>query len=223
MSILSLTWKFCWTICWNTLAGFLGPALNWESPPLQFIVQILLRHIEIPVDKEKNPSWWEKHHNYKWNQLHKHCSRLAYVQEVNISFYVWQWLETLFAWLETSNHQVLCQEKITFGVAQVLHVGAQCIFITGCNWAPDLLSSHRESQRLSFTMAVRVLLGFRVSEEEMRHLFSTFQDFVDNLFSLPIDLPFSGYRKVCVDILNFPYPHCLCSFSKDVKFKFRFV
>ncbi|KAE8279304.1 Cytochrome P450 26B1 [Larimichthys crocea] len=44
-------------------------------------------------------------------------------------------------------------------------------------------------------MAVRVLLGFRVSEEEMRHLFSTFQDFVDNLFSLPIDLPFSGYRK----------------------------
>lgn len=53
-------------------------------------------------------------------------------------------------------------------------------------------------------MAVRVLLGFRVSEEEMRHLFSTFQDFVDNLFSLPIDLPFSGYRKVCaVDILCF--------------------
>lgn len=49
---------------------------------------------------------------------------------------------------------------------------------------------------MSFTMAVRVLLGFRVSEEEMKHLFSTFQDFVDNLFSLPIDLPFSGYRKV---------------------------
>lgn len=59
----------------------------------------------------------------------------------------------------------------------------------------------RESQRLSFTMAVRVLLGFRVSEEEMKHLFSTFQDFVDNLFSLPIDLPFSGYRKVSVDFL----------------------
>lgn len=51
-------------------------------------------------------------------------------------------------------------------------------------------------------MAVRVLLGFRVSEEEMRHLFSTFQDFVDNLFSLPIDLPFSGYRKVCVDVFH---------------------
>lgn len=51
-------------------------------------------------------------------------------------------------------------------------------------------------------MAVRVLLGFRVSEEEMKHLFSTFQDFVDNLFSLPIDLPFSGYRKVSVEPLR---------------------
>lgn len=49
-------------------------------------------------------------------------------------------------------------------------------------------------------MAVRVLLGFRVSDEEMRHLFSTFQDFVNNLFSLPIDLPFSGFRKVRVQI-----------------------
>lgn len=55
---------------------------------------------------------------------------------------------------------------------------------------------------MSFTMAVRVLLGFRVSEEEMKHLFSTFQDFVDNLFSLPIDLPFSGYRKVREDSLS---------------------
>ncbi|XP_058481744.1 cytochrome P450 26B1 [Solea solea] len=60
---------------------------------------------------------------------------------------------------------------------------------------PEPINVYRESQRLSFTMAVRVLLGFRVSEEEMRNLFDTFQDFVDNLFSLPIDLPFSGYRR----------------------------
>ncbi|KAM6949393.1 cytochrome P450 26B1 [Aplochiton taeniatus] len=60
---------------------------------------------------------------------------------------------------------------------------------------PEPINVYRETQRLSFTMAVRVLLGFRVSEEEMRHLFSTFQDFVDNVFTLPIDLPFSGYRK----------------------------
>lgn len=57
-------------------------------------------------------------------------------------------------------------------------------------------------------MAVRVLLGFRVTEEEMRHLFSTFQDFVNNLFSLPIDLPFSGYRKVRM-ILSHSVPSTL--------------
>lgn len=61
---------------------------------------------------------------------------------------------------------------------------------------PEPINVYRESQRLSFQMAIRVLLGFRVSEEEMRCLFHTFQDFVENVFSLPIDLPFSGYRKV---------------------------
>ncbi|MBN3307162.1 cytochrome P450 26B1 [Amia ocellicauda] len=60
---------------------------------------------------------------------------------------------------------------------------------------PEPISVYQESQRLSFQMAVRVLLGFRISDEEMRHLFNTFQDFVDNVFSLPIDLPFTGYRK----------------------------
>lgn len=75
-------------------------------------------------------------------------------------------------------------------------------------WATKLIFCHlsffcRESQRLSFTMAVRVLLGFRVTEEEMKHLFSTFQDFVNNLFSLPIDLPFSGYRRVSVSYDHF--------------------
>ncbi|KAG9345800.1 hypothetical protein JZ751_008945 [Albula glossodonta] len=60
---------------------------------------------------------------------------------------------------------------------------------------PEPVNVYRESQRLSFHMAVRVLLGFRVSDEEMRHLFNTFQEFVDNVFSLPIDLPFTGYRK----------------------------
>uniref|UniRef100_A0A8C9THS0 Cytochrome P450 26B1 n=1 Tax=Scleropages formosus TaxID=113540 RepID=A0A8C9THS0_SCLFO len=61
---------------------------------------------------------------------------------------------------------------------------------------PEPINVYRESQRLSFHMAVRVLLGFRVSDDEMHSLFTTFQDFVENLFSLPIDLPFTGYRKV---------------------------
>uniref|UniRef100_A0A8K9WN89 Cytochrome P450 26B1 n=2 Tax=Oncorhynchus mykiss TaxID=8022 RepID=A0A8K9WN89_ONCMY len=66
---------------------------------------------------------------------------------------------------------------------------AECVF-EGRTWQPFV-----ESQRLSFHMAVRVLLGFRVADEEMRHLFTTFQQFIDNIFTLPLDLPFSGYRK----------------------------
>lgn len=60
---------------------------------------------------------------------------------------------------------------------------------------PKPINVYRESQHMSFQMAVRVLLGFRISDEEMHFLFHTFQEFVDNVFSLPIDLPFSGYRK----------------------------
>ncbi|MEE6462876.1 hypothetical protein FKM82_001754 [Ascaphus truei] len=44
-------------------------------------------------------------------------------------------------------------------------------------------------------MAIRVLLGFRLSDEELNQLFHVFQQFVENVFSLPVDLPFSGYRK----------------------------
>ncbi|KAL4660944.1 cytochrome P450 26B1 [Arapaima gigas] len=60
---------------------------------------------------------------------------------------------------------------------------------------PEPINVYQESQHLSFHMAMRVLLGFRISDDEMHSLFNTFQDFVDNLFSLPIDLPFTGYRK----------------------------
>ncbi|XP_039607859.1 cytochrome P450 26B1 [Polypterus senegalus] len=61
--------------------------------------------------------------------------------------------------------------------------------------SPDPITVYHESQRLSFHMALRVLLGFRLSDDEMKSLFHTFLDFVDNIFSLPLDLPFSGYRK----------------------------
>nr|XP_005997719.1 PREDICTED: cytochrome P450 26B1 isoform X2 [Latimeria chalumnae] len=60
---------------------------------------------------------------------------------------------------------------------------------------PEPINVYRESQKLTFRMAIRVLLGFRVSEEEMNHLFEAFQQFIENIFSLPLDLPFSGYRR----------------------------
>lgn len=61
---------------------------------------------------------------------------------------------------------------------------------------PEPVNVYYEAQKLTFRMAVRVLLGFRIPEEELSHLFEVFQQFVENVFSLPLDLPFSGYRKV---------------------------
>lgn len=55
---------------------------------------------------------------------------------------------------------------------------------------------YQEAQKLTFRMAIRVLLGFSIPEEELGHLFEVYQQFVDNVFSLPVDLPFSGYRRV---------------------------
>ncbi|CAL8383960.1 unnamed protein product [Arctogadus glacialis] len=89
--------------------------------------------------------------------------------------------------------KVFSQEALGSYLPKIQQVIQESLRLWGSN--PEPINVYRESQRLSFTMAVRVLLGFHVSEEEMRHLFSTFQDFVDNVFSLPIDLPFSGYRK----------------------------
>nr|XP_061810703.1 cytochrome P450 26B1 isoform X2 [Nerophis lumbriciformis] len=96
------------------------------------------------------------------------------------------WLLQVFA-------KVFSHEALESYLPKIQQVIQESLRVWSSN--PEPINVYRESQRLSFTMAVRVLLGFRVSEEEMRHLFSTFQDFVNNLFSLPIDMPFSGYRK----------------------------
>lgn len=55
---------------------------------------------------------------------------------------------------------------------------------------------YQEAQKLTFRMAIRVLLGFSIPEEDLGHLFEVYQQFVENVFSLPVDLPFSGYRRV---------------------------
>lgn len=61
---------------------------------------------------------------------------------------------------------------------------------------PEAINVYQEAQRLTFRMAVRVLLGFSIPEEDLGHLFEVYQQFVENVFSLPVDLPFSGYRRV---------------------------
>lgn len=60
---------------------------------------------------------------------------------------------------------------------------------------PDPINVYHEAQKLTFRMAIRVLLGFHIPDEELSRLFEVYQQFVENVFSLPVDLPFSGYRR----------------------------
>ncbi|KAL0621523.1 Cytochrome P450 26B1 [Plecturocebus cupreus] len=60
---------------------------------------------------------------------------------------------------------------------------------------PEAINVYQEAQKLTFRMAIRVLLGFSIPEENLGHLFEVYQQFVENVFSLPVDLPFSGYRR----------------------------
>ncbi|XP_028902395.1 cytochrome P450 26B1 [Ornithorhynchus anatinus] len=60
---------------------------------------------------------------------------------------------------------------------------------------PEPINVYQEAQKLTFRMAVRVLLGFSIPEDDLTHLFQVYQQFVENVFSLPVDLPFSGYRR----------------------------
>ncbi|KAG7252442.1 hypothetical protein CRUP_011993, partial [Coryphaenoides rupestris] len=77
--------------------------------------------------------------------------------------------------------KVFSQEALASYLPKIQQVIQDSLRVWGSN--PEPINVYRESQRLSFTMAVRVLLGFHVSEEEMRHLFSTFQgkDYSDAL------------------------------------------
>nr|XP_033809369.1 cytochrome P450 26B1 [Geotrypetes seraphini] len=60
---------------------------------------------------------------------------------------------------------------------------------------PEPIDVYIQAQKLTFRMAICVLLGFHLSDEELSQLFQVFQQFVENVFSLPVDLPFSGYRR----------------------------
>lgn len=55
---------------------------------------------------------------------------------------------------------------------------------------------YEAAKALTFRMAARILLGLRLDEAQCAELARTFEQFVENLFSLPLDVPFSGLRKV---------------------------
>ncbi|KAM6184002.1 cytochrome P450 26C1 [Erethizon dorsatum] len=54
---------------------------------------------------------------------------------------------------------------------------------------------YEAAKALTFRMAARILLGLRLDEARCAELARTFEQLVENLFSLPLDVPFSGLRK----------------------------
>nr|XP_045217141.1 cytochrome P450 26C1 isoform X4 [Macaca fascicularis] len=57
------------------------------------------------------------------------------------------------------------------------------------------VSVYDAAKALTFRMAARILLGLRLDEAQCATLARTFEQLVENLFSLPLDVPFSGLRK----------------------------
>ncbi|XP_043912622.1 cytochrome P450 26C1 [Protopterus annectens] len=65
------------------------------------------------------------------------------------------------------------------------------------NWCREQgpIAVFPSSKAFTFRIAVRVLLGLDLEEKELQYLAKTFEQLMDNLFSLPLDIPFSGLRK----------------------------
>lgn len=63
-----------------------------------------------------------------------------------------------------------------------------------------------EMKRLMFRIAMRILLGFQPEQikSDERQLVEAFEEMIKNLFSLPIDVPFSGLYRVSS---AWPVPH----------------
>ncbi|XP_007949463.1 cytochrome P450 26C1 [Orycteropus afer afer] len=61
--------------------------------------------------------------------------------------------------------------------------------------APGPVAVYQAAKALTFRMAARILLGLRLDEAQCAELTRTFEQLVENLFSLPLDVPFSGLRK----------------------------
>ena len=64
-----------------------------------------------------------------------------------------------------------------------------------------------EMKRLMFRIAMRILLGFEPEQikTDEQQLVEAFEEMIKNLFSLPIDVPFSGLYRVrekCIIIIQ---------------------
>lgn len=60
---------------------------------------------------------------------------------------------------------------------------------------PGSTDVYSATKALTFRIAVQVLLGLDVADSQMEYLSATFEQLTNNLFSLPIDVSFSGLRR----------------------------
>lgn len=65
-----------------------------------------------------------------------------------------------------------------------------------------------EMKRLMFRIAMRILLGFEPEQikTDEQQLVEAFEEMIKNLFSLPIDVPFSGLYRVREKLLVIMWP-----------------
>uniref|UniRef100_A0A8C8R9K3 Cytochrome P450 family 26 subfamily C member 1 n=1 Tax=Pelusios castaneus TaxID=367368 RepID=A0A8C8R9K3_9SAUR len=61
--------------------------------------------------------------------------------------------------------------------------------------APGPITVYSSAKTLTFRIAARILLGLSLEEKQFKDLAKTFEQLVENLFSLPLNVPFSGLRK----------------------------
>uniref|UniRef100_A0A8B9CLS7 Cytochrome P450 family 26 subfamily C member 1 n=1 Tax=Anser brachyrhynchus TaxID=132585 RepID=A0A8B9CLS7_9AVES len=60
---------------------------------------------------------------------------------------------------------------------------------------PGSIAVYSSAKTLTFRIAAQILLGLRLEEKQFKDLAKTFEQLVENLFSLPLNIPFSGLRK----------------------------
>ncbi|KAL7990479.1 hypothetical protein Chor_013909 [Crotalus horridus] len=60
---------------------------------------------------------------------------------------------------------------------------------------PGPIAVYASAKALTFRIAARILLGLRLEEEQFEELSGAFEQLVENLFCLPLNVPFSGLRK----------------------------
>ncbi|XP_036404898.1 cytochrome P450 26B1-like [Megalops cyprinoides] len=60
---------------------------------------------------------------------------------------------------------------------------------------PGSVNVYVAAKALTFRVAVRVLLGLTMKDSDIEYLSKIFEQLINNLFSLPIDVSFSGLRK----------------------------